>query len=392
LAATWVRLRTAVWRRLAVVGSLCLGIALLLTTMDGGGFRYKLLYSLLIGMACTVVVDCTRLCAAWWVDRMRKARGLVVQDSAATTGWRGAVPGTILALLVGPPFGHWLGDQITGFSSPSMFALDQPGSRFILFISLGATVISLVVISTQESLASARTLAEAAQRQAAETQLRLLQSQLEPHMLFNTLANLRVLVGLDPVRAQAMLDHLIAYLRATLSASRAAAHPLATEFERVDDYLALMAVRMGPRLQVQLDLPEALRTLSVPPMLLQPLVENAIKHGLEPKVQGGRIEVQARLQAGQLCLRVRDTGVGLQPAPTPLTAAPGQAPAAPPPTLPAHASGGFGMTQVRERLATLYGPQASAVLACATDAEGGTVATLLLPLAGPAAAAAPANS
>jgi hypothetical protein len=69
-----------------------------------------------------------------------------------------------------------------------------------------------------------------------------------------------------------------------------------------------------------------------------------------------------------------------------------QAPAAPPPTLPAHAVGGFGMTQVRERLATLYGPQASAVLACATDAEGGTVATLLLPLAGPAAAAAPANS
>jgi LytS/YehU family sensor histidine kinase len=270
-----------------------------------------------------------------------------------------------------------------------MFALDQPGSRFILFISLGATVISLVVISTQESLASARTLAEAAQRQAAETQLRLLQSQLEPHMLFNTLANLRVLVGLDPVRAQAMLDHLIAYLRATLSASRAAAHPLATEFERVDDYLALMAVRMGPRLQVQLDLPEALRTLSVPPMLLQPLVENAIKHGLEPKVQGGRIEVQARLQAGQLCLRVRDTGVGLQPAPTPLTAAPMQAPAAPPPTLPAHAVGGFGMTQVRERLATLYGSQASAVLAPATDAEGGTVVTLLLPLATATPTAAP---
>jgi sensor histidine kinase YesM len=231
----------------------------------------------------------------------------------------------------------------------------------------------LVVISTQERLASARTQAEAAQRQAAETQLRLLQSQLEPHMLFNTLANLRVLVGVDPARAQAMLDHLIAYLRATLGASRTAAHPLATEFERVDDYLALMAVRMGPRLQVLLDLPEDLRALSVPPMLLQPLVENAIKHGLEPKVQGGRIEVRARREGTTLRLTVRDTGVGLQEA-----ASPPLAPSAPA-AHPGSNTGGFGMSQVRERLATLYGGQASATLAPATDADGGAVVTLLLP-------------
>ena len=98
LSATWLRLRAALWRRLAVVGSLCLGIAVLLTTMDGGGFGYKLLYSVFIGAACTSIVDTTRLAAAWWVDRMRKARGLAVQDSEATMGWRGAVPGTILAL------------------------------------------------------------------------------------------------------------------------------------------------------------------------------------------------------------------------------------------------------------------------------------------------------
>lgn len=382
LSATWLRLRAALWRRLAVVGSLCLGIAVLLTTMDGGGFGYKLLYSVFIGAACTSIVDATRLAAAWWVDRMRKARGLAVQDSEATMGWRGAVPGTILALLLGPPIGLWLGDQFTGFQSPGLLQLDHAGSRLILFVSLGATVISLVVISTQERLASARTLAEAAQRQAAETQLRLLQSQLEPHMLFNTLANLRVLVGLDPARAQAMLDHLIAYLRATLGASRTAAHPLATEFERVDDYLALMAVRMGPRLQVVLDLPEALRSLSVPPMLLQPLVENAIKHGLEPQVQGGRIEVRARQQGQQLCLSVRDTGVGLQPA--------GSAPKASSTADPAaHHSGGFGMAQVRERLATLYGPAASATLAPAEDAEGGTLVTLRLPLPPPFTPPAP---
>ena len=161
LSATWARLRAATWRRLAVVGSLCLGIAVLLTTMDGGGFRTKLLYSVLIGVACTGIVDATRLGAAWWVDRMRKARGLVVQDSAATTGWRGAVPGTILAFVAGPPIGLWLGDQFTGLQSPGLLRLDHAGSRLILFISLGATVISWVVISSMERLASVRTQAEA---------------------------------------------------------------------------------------------------------------------------------------------------------------------------------------------------------------------------------------
>jgi len=121
-------------------------------------------------------------------------------------------------------------------------------------------------------------------------------------MLFNTLANLRVLMTLDPPRAQAMLDHLIRYLRATLGASHAALHPLATEFAHLGDYLALMALRMGPRLQVQLHLPDTLRQHPVPPLLLQPLVENSIRHGLEPQVAGGRIEVSAALQAGQLLL------------------------------------------------------------------------------------------
>ena len=132
--------------------------------------------------------------------------------------------------------------------------------------------------------------------QAAEARLRLLEAQLEPHMLFNTLANLRALIGVDPQRAQTMLDHMIAYLRATLRASRADAdrpHTLQDEFARLQDYLELMAIRMGPRLQFALELPEALATQPVPPLLLQPLVENSIQHGLEPKVEGGRITVRA---------------------------------------------------------------------------------------------------
>jgi LytS/YehU family sensor histidine kinase len=202
---------------------------------------------------------------------------------------------------------------------------------------------------------------EAAERSAAEAQLKLLQSQLEPHMLFNTLANLRVLIGTDPARAQAMLDRLIAFLRATLTASRSGSHALADEFERVGDYLALMAVRMGPRLRVQVDLPESLRQLPVPPLLLQPLVENCIRHALEPKVQGGRIDLSAARDGDVLLLRVRDTGIGLAN------------------VAPSNGTK-FGLRQVRERLATLYGARASLTLEEAPGDEGGTLATVRLPL------------
>ena len=212
-----------------------------------------------------------------------------------------------------------------------------------LFISLAAGGVITYFFLSREQLAStreamARTLAqaEAAQRQAAESQLKLLQSQLEPHMLFNTLANLRALISIDPPRALDMLDHLNAYLRATLAASRATLHPLQTEFDRLRDYLELMSVRMGPRLQYTLDLPPELARLPVPALLLQPLVENAIQHGLEPKVAGGRITVLARLNHEMLILEVSDTGVGFAPDNTPK---------------------GFGLTQVKERLATLYGTQ-----------------------------------
>jgi LytS/YehU family sensor histidine kinase len=264
-------------------------------------------------------------------------------------------------MAFGPPLGLQLGDWLTGFRSSSMFDFNSGSSRMTLAFSVVATIVSVVVLSTAERLASARAQAQAAQRLAAENQLRMLQSQLEPHMLFNTLANLRVLIGLDPARAQAMLDHLIAFLRTTLSASRSSAHPLADEFAHLGDYLALMAVRMGPRLAVKLDLPADLAQLQVPPLLLQPLVENGIKHGLEPKVEGGRIAIGAARDGASLVLTVRDTGVGLG-------------------HTPATAGTSFGLEQVRTRLATLYGERAGLTLQAAPDDEGGVLATLRLPL------------
>ena len=362
-ATTWHHLRQGALRQALVVGALCLGITLILTAIDGRGFAIKLLYSVCIGVACTAIVQGTRLATAWVIDRTRRAG---MPTGAQPLGWRGVVPGALLSVLLGPAAGLWLGDQFSGGHSASVFHLDAISTRLTLLFSVLATVIAVVVVSALDRLASARAQAEAAQRQAAEHQLRLLQSQLEPHMLFNTLANLRVLIGLDPARAQAMLDHVIAFLRATLEASRAGQHPLHAEFARLSDYLALMAVRMGPRLQVQLDLPEALRALPVPPLLLQPLVENAIHHGLEPKVEGGRIHVQARVEGDSLLLQVRDTGLGLRGAATPGT--PGT---------------GFGTAQVRERLATLYGARASLRLQPADDAEGGVLASVRLPLPSP---------
>jgi LytS/YehU family sensor histidine kinase len=134
---------------------------------------------------------------------------------------------------------------------------------------------------------------------------------------------------------------------------------LQTEFDRLRDFLELMAVRMGPRLQYSLQLPPELAQQPVPALLLQPLVENSIRHGLEPKVEGGHITVTARLENGRLVLEVADTGIG-------------QSNAAP-------KGIGFGMDQVRERLATLHGAAASVVLEPAP--AGGTRAVLHLPLA-----------
>jgi signal transduction histidine kinase len=360
VAAALLRARRRFTRTMAFVIVLCLGIGLLLTAIEGRALGSHFVYSLCIGFTCLALTDGGRLAAAWGSDRLRALRRLPPSPAGFDSGWRGIVPAALAAMLLGPPLGLTLGDWLTGYQSPSLLSLDASSTRFTLVMSLLGTAISVFVLSTMERLSSARTQAEAAQRLAAENQLRLLQSQLEPHMLFNTLANLRVLIGMDPARAQAMLDHLIAFLRATLEASRSAAHPLADEFGHLRDYLALMAVRMGPRLAVTLDLPATLESVPLPPLLLQPLVENAIKHGLEPKVEGGRIEVSARRDAALLRLTVRDTGVGLGPA--------------------SGAGSHFGLEQVRTRLTALYGTRARLDLRGAEDGEGGTLAVIEIPL------------
>jgi signal transduction histidine kinase len=216
-------------------------------------------------------------------------------------------------------------------------------------------------------LAANQVKAEAAQRQALQAQLQLLQAQLEPHMLFNTLANLHALIDADPGRAQDMLSRLITFLRATLSASQRTTHPLGEEFSRASDYLALMQVRMGQRLEVDLSLPPELADRPIPPLLVQPLLENAIQHGLEPKREGGKLSLTARIEGESLLISVHDTGLGL---------AASKARSRKPSSTGPH---GFGLSCVRDRLQSLYGDHAHLNL---LDAPGGTgtMATLELPL------------
>lgn len=167
-------------------------------------------------------------------------------------------------------------------------------------------------------------------------------------MLFNTLANLRSLVREDVDRAESMIDQLIVYLRSALAASQTESVTLSREFAQLRAYLDIMALRMGPRLSFRLDLPADLEATQVPPMLLQPLVENAIKHGLEPKVGPGSIEVIARAVTGVpagIEIRISDSGLGL----------PADAEDEP----AARAAGtSYGLQHVRDRLQAVYGPAA----------------------------------
>ena len=344
---------------------LCTGVAMFLTLLLRDGFWRNWVFSMCIGGSIQGLIEVGRYGISAWLRR----RGVDGPHLATNwPGWRYMAPYVLMAALVGYVLGLNLGALLLGLPVPVQMGGGWRVLVIVLTITVGVSVLATYNFYMQGQMAAMQAQAEAAQRQASDNQLRLLQSQLEPHMLFNTLANLRVLVTLDPPRAQAMLDHLIRYLRATLGASHAQLHPLATEFAFLDDYLALMALRMGPRLQVQLDLPEALRQQPVPPLLLQPLVENCIRHGLEPKVAGGRITVRAEQQGASLVLTVRDTGVGLADAAAP---APGAAPAA---------GHHYGTRHVASRLATLYGSQASYQLQPAPDADGGTLAEVRLPL------------
>jgi signal transduction histidine kinase len=334
--------------------------AILVAFSPGKPYDGPLVYSLAIAVSTWALIDF----------------GRHLLPSAAVTGWPQGGAG--IALAVGGNVGGYLigtvmADWWFGWSSWDSSAPRGQLRSSLLISFMAGTVASSYFYTANKSAHLLQQMREA-RRHASEAQLKLLASQLEPHMLFNTLANLRVLIGADPVRAQQMLDHMIAYLRATLNASRATTHTLQAEFDRLRDYLELMAIRMGPRLTYQLDLPPELAQLRVPTLLLQPLVENSIQHGLEPKVEGGRVTVAAVREGDALVLRVSDTGVGAS-SPQERSAERGQAAGS---SAGVGTTGGFGLAQVRERLAALYG--AAAALDFSAEDGRGACTTARLPV------------
>jgi hypothetical protein len=182
---------------------------------------------------------------------------------------------------------------------------------------------------------------ESMQRQLSEAKMQMMQAQVEPHFLFNTLASVEHLIETDPPRASAMQRSLIKYLRAVLPQMRESSlmSNLGQEADMVAAYLALLKMRMEERLTIDFDIPDGLRTACFPPMMLQSTVENAIKHGLEAKPEGGTLKVRADVAHNKLRVTVTDNGLGFGAKPSTGT--------------------GLGLTNIRERLKLLHGDQAS---------------------------------
>ncbi|WP_409267201.1 sensor histidine kinase [Massilia sp. BHUDP2] len=191
-------------------------------------------------------------------------------------------------------------------------------------------------------------------RELSESQLRMLRAQIEPHFLFNTLGAVQQLAADGAPRAAALTADLIAFLRASFSDMRCEQVSLKCEFATIESYLRVMQARMGARLRFEMSLPDALASNEVPSMIVLTLVENAIKHGIEPSLRGGEIHVGAAAQDAGIRIWVRDSGVGMSDTP----------------------GNGAGLDNVRRRLQLAYGDAARLVL---REAEPGLSAELHVP-------------
>ncbi|GAB3244921.1 sensor histidine kinase [Chitinimonas naiadis] len=249
----------------------------------------------------------------------------------------------------------------------SVLALMERIGRWVLIAGVGMGLLHALILGVIGRLRAnaferenARLQAEAERerlaRQLSESQLRLLEAQIEPHFLFNTLGAVQQLAEQGAPRAAALTASLIQFLRGSLTQMRNETVSLAEDFRRAEAYLQVMQVRMGSRLSFNLTLPPALSAQTAPTMMLLTLVENAIKHGIEPAVRGGHIEVTASQTARDICISVRDSGMGLQEG----------------------GVAGVGLSNVRERLKLIYGDAAHLTLQ-GVD-EGGCLAAIYLPL------------
>ena len=296
---------------------------------------------------------------AFWI--VFSALGPVIRGVNGRSFWFIALFYAILstAIVTGSMWGFAL---VTGQKDMlnSIGSLEQFFTSFVISLVI-SLFISILWKRRAEELTAQIALAEEqervanAERAATEANLRALQAQIEPHFLFNTLANVTSLIHTKPDDAKRMLEDFIAYLRATLAATREQHSTLGGEFEMMKNFLSILKIRMGERLQVHLDLPSELHNAAIPPMLLQPLIENAIKHGLEPKLEGGSIALTAARDDDSVRIFIVDTGSGFSN----------------------KRSNGIGLKNVRERIEKLYGARGSVLIE--ENLPGGTKVMVTIP-------------
>ncbi len=255
----------------------------------------------------------------WIVSQRNRVLAKVIRGDGASSF-------TLVCEPTSAPWGNWL-------------QVDDGANLENIKAITHAVTLALGARRRGEQAAATQT---ATEKELAIARLNLLQAQVEPHFLYNTLASAQYLTRSDPASADQMLGHLIEYLRHSLPRTDRTLSTLAEELERSRAYLEILKLRMGPRLTLQLDVPDELLATPLPPMMLQTLVENAIKHGLEPRPGDGTVWIFARLNGASVAVTVADDGRGFDP----------------------QASGsGIGLKNVRERLQLIYGAAASLVIA-----------------------------
>lgn len=271
----------------------------------------------------------------------------------------GATGGAFLAMAMGDQTG------VIGMDTMQQF-FAKSGAKVLIAGLVVGLVYAVFMVSViryrrqqlQERNAEleARAREEHLVRSLTDAKLKLMQAQVEPHFLFNTLSSVKQLAGHKAPEAAQLTGNLITFLRAGLSGLRGEQATLGSELDMAAAYLAIMQTRMGDRLRVRVDAPEDLRGLRIPPAMVISLVENAIKHGLEPSLSGGEIAVTARAISGGVEITVADTGLGMSDIP----------------------GGGVGLANIRERIAALFGDKAT--LELSENVPHGFVASMKLPV------------
>ncbi|WP_374354310.1 sensor histidine kinase [Chitinimonas sp.] len=332
--------------RLLIAGSM---LGLLLHLLKPAAFSW--LGALLLGNVILISVALATF-SAWVFHQRHAANQLRVSALLALLALLGVAAGSTAAGLRGGSSLFELGRHLLQQVLPIGVVF---GSAYAALLAMISTLRNRELAALNDSL-QAQAERERLARQLSESQLRLLQAQIEPHFLFNTLGAVQHLAEDGAPRAAALTGDLIQFLRASLAQMRAEQVTLAEDFRLVDAYLKVMQVRLGARLRYELHLPAQLAGNLVPSMVLLTLVENAIKHGIEPAIRGGEMVVSAKQDEMCLLLQVADSGVGLAD----------------------DWHSGIGLANVRERLQLAFAGAAS--LSLSQQPTGGTVASVSLPL------------